>query len=535
MNENRNYDAVIIGGGHNGLVCGAYLAKAGRKVLVLERRGLLGGAAVTEEIWPGYRVNTASHMLGLMQPRVVLDLELQKFGYDVVPVTPGVHLVEGVGPVVLWKEPERLQAELARFSKRDAEAYPRFQAHLAKVAPVFRRMLWEIPPDPARRGPGNLLRLARLAWRNRDALPLFHDLTDLLSMSVHDYVGRWFESDEARVILGYYPAGAAGQSTSIHTPGTAFLLLRNHMRDGSDPVGGTGLARGGMGMISESIAASGRRWGMQTRTGAEVAEVLVQDGRACGVRLADGETIRARSVVSNAAAQHLFADLLPASATPEPFRRGVAGIHGTVTTFKIHLAVDAPIPFAGLKEAGYPEGSYPIQITLAPSLAYVERAYTDMLGGNIAERPYMTVQTPTLADPGLAPPGKHLISIYGGHIPAGPNSDQGDEMRERLFARVMDAIAEHAPGFDRRWTHRQILLPRDYEQIFRLPGGSPHHGDLTPDQLFFRRPVPGHADYRTPVPGLFLCGASAHPGGGVTGVPGHNAARVVNAALGRGG
>jgi phytoene dehydrogenase-like protein len=530
MAATEHYDGIIIGGGHNGLVCGAYLARAGKKIVVLERRGMLGGASVTEEVWPGYRVNTAAHILSLMQPRIVLELELQKFGYEVVPVPPGVHLVEGVGPVVLWKEQDRLCAELGRFSKRDAETYPQFQAHLARLAPIFRRMLWEIPLDPSDISPGNLIRLAGFAWRNRAALRAFHDVTDLLTMSVHDYVGRWFDSEEVKVIAGYYPAGAAGQTTSIHTPGTAFLLLRNHLRDGSDPAGGTGLARGGMGTISRAIAASGARFGLETRTDAEVSEVIIENGRAVGVKLARGDIIRARAVISNAPLQHLFADLVPQQAAPEVYRRSALGIHGTVTNFKIHLAVDRPIPFAGLKEAGYTSG-YPVQITLAPSLAYVERAYTDMRSGQLSEHPYMTVQTPTVADSTLAPPGKHIISIYGGHIPAESAAHQDESARERLFQRVMETIAIHAPAFDRRWIHRQIMLPVDYATTFRLPGGSPHHGDLTPDQLFFRRPVRGYADYTTPIPGLFICGASAHPGGGVTGVPGYNAARVVKRIL----
>lgn len=427
---------------------------------------------------------------------------------------------------------DKLCAEFARFSARDAKTYPKFQAHLARVAPVFRRMLWEVPVDPSNLGPRNLARLAGFAWRNRTTLPHFHDLIDLLSMSTHDYLCRWFDSPEVRAIVGYYPAGAAGQSTSIHTPGTAYLLLRNLLRDGTDMAGGTGLARGGMGSIPQAIAASGARFGLETRTGAEVEEVLLENGRAVGVRLAGGEVIRARCVISNAAVQHLFGDLVPETATPEDFRRDVCGIHGQVTAFKIHLAVDRPLPLKGLAEAGYTDG-YPVQITLAPSLDYVERAYCDMRSGKMAERPYMTIQTPTVADPTLAPPGKHILSIYGGHIPAGPGIEYDDAAREVLFNRVMDTIEEHAPGFDRTWHHRQIMLPSDYESVFRLPGGSPHHGDLTADQLFFRRPVARHADYTTPVDGLFICGASAHPGGGVTGVPGYNAAKVVGAALRR--
>lgn len=527
------YDAVIIGGGHNGLVCGAYLAKAGQKVLVLERRALIGGACVTEELWPGYHVSTASHMLGMMQPRVVVDLELEKFGYGAIATPPGVHLIEGVGPVVLWQDATKLQAEFARFSTRDAENYPKFQAHLAKVAPHFQRLLWQVPPDPAKPGLRSLVGLARTAFANRGLLPAFHDVTDLITMSAWDYLARWFESPEVMAILGYYPAAAAGQSNSIHDPGTVYFLLRNHLREpGFGPAGGTGLARGGMGSVTQAIAASGRRYGLEIRENAEVEEVLIEGARASGVRLVGGETIRARSVISNAATQHLFGDLVPESAAPAPFRREVTAIHSQSTAFKIHLAVDTPPPFTGLQKAGYPHDA-PVQVTLAPSLDYIERAYHEMKLGQLSSRPYMTVQCPTLIDPSLAPKGKHLLSLYGGHVPpVAKGETRGENFREALFQRVLDTISAHAPGWDRVWHHRQILLAEDYEEIFRLPGGSPHHGDLTPDQLFFRRPIRGFADYRTPVAGLYLCGASAHPGGGVTGVPGYNAARVVGRDLG---
>lgn len=529
MKDNTTYDAVIIGGGHNGLVCGTYLAKDGYKVLVLERRELLGGASVTEELWPGYRVNTAAHMLGLMQPKIVLELELQKFGYDVIPVPPGVHLVEGTGPVVLWKDMDRLCKEFARFSARDAEAYPKYHAHLAQVAPPLRDLMWEIPFDPTDLSPANLARMVGFAWRNRKGLAKFHDISDLMTMSAYDYLARWFESEEVRIICGYYPAGAAGQSVSIHTPGTAYFLLRNHLRPDIKAAGGTGLARGGMGNIPEAIAKSGARFGLQTRTNAEVDEVLIHEGRAVGVQLTDGSVIKARAVISNAAAQHLFADLVAHEATPEAFRQEVQHIHGQATTFKIHLAVDQPIPFEGLERAGYEHGN-PVQVTLAPSIRYMEQAYHEMHQGKLSERPYMTIQTPTLADPSLAPEGKHLLSIYGGHVPYG-DGVQDDVLREKIFETVLDTISIYAPKFDRRWNHRQIMLSSDYETIFRLPGGSPHHGDLTLDQLFFRRPVRKFADYMTPVKGLFLCGASSHPGGGVSGVPGYNAARVIGRAL----
>lgn len=526
MENKKIYDAIIIGGGHNGLVCGTYLAKAGYSVAVLERRHLIGGASVTEELWPGYSVNTAAHMLGLLQPKIILDLELKAFGYDVLPVPAGVHLVEGVGPVVLWKDIDRLCAEFARFSPKDAKAYPDYLSHLGGVAPFFRQMMWEIPPDPTDLRPRNLARLAGLAWRSRKAISHFHGVSDLLTMSAYDYLARWFESEEVRIILGYYPAGAAGQSVSIHTPGTAYFLLRNFLRDNTTAAGGTGLVRGGMGRIPQAIAKSGARFGLEVHTEAEVTQVLTEQGKAVGVRLRDGSGLRARAIVSNVAVQQVLQDLLPENVLPSGVRSEAGNIHGQATTFKIHLAVDQPIPFAGLAAAGY-EHNHPLQVTLAPSIDYMERAYYDMRQGALSRRPYMTIQTPTLADPTLAPSGKHLLSIYGGHVPSGPGHEHDDELRERLFQTVLDTISIHAPDFDRRWIHRQILLSSDYEEIFRLPGGSPHHGDMTLDQLFFRRPMRGMAGYTTPVPGLFLCGAASHPGGGVTGVPGHNAAVVV--------
>jgi len=529
MKDNLTYDAVIIGGGHNGLVCGAYLAKDGHKVLVLERRELLGGASVTEELWPGYRVNTAAHMLGLMQPKIVLELELQKFGYDVIPVPPAVHLIEGTGPFVLWHDMDRLCREFERFSVRDAQAYPKYQVHLAQVAPALRDLMWEIPFDPTDMRPANLTRMAGFAWRNRKAWTKFHDIADLMTMSAYDYLARWFESEEVRIICGYYPAGAAGQSVSIHTPGTAYFLLRNYLRPDIKEAGGAGLARGGMGNIPQAIAKSGKRFGLETRVNAEVEDVLIHEGQAVGVRLKDNNIIRSKAVISNAAAQHLFADLVAHEAAPQAFRHEVQQIHGQATTFKIHLAIEKPIPFEGLERAGYQHGN-PVQVTLAPSIHYMERAYNQMHQRQLSERPYMTIQTPTLADPSLAPAGKHLLSIYGGHVPYGEGV-QDDQLREKVFETVLDTISTYAPKFNRQWIHRQILLSSDYERIFRLPGGSPHHGDLSLDQLFFRRPVRKFADYTTPVKGLFLCGSSSHPGGGVSGVPGYNAARVVGRAL----
>lgn len=528
------YDVVIVGAGHNGLVCGAYLAKAGFKVCVLERRGQVGGACVTEEVWPGYKVSTAAHMLGLLQPRVILDLELQKFGYEVLATPPIVQPIEGAGLVVLWREADRLAGQFARFSSKDAAAYPEYLAHLTRLAPIFRQLMWEIPFDPSRLSPANLRDIAMFAWRNKGLVGRFHEVADLLTMSAYDYLGRWFESDAVKAILGYYPAGGSGQSVGFHTEGTAYFLLRSFLRDNNTPAGGTGLVRGGMGTVSDAIAKSGARFGMETRVDAEVARILVKDGKAEGVVLANGDEIRARLVVSNASARHTFLNLVDEAALPQELLRGIRSFGGQATAFKVHLAVSDLPKWQGMETSGFGAGD-PSQVTIAPSVAYLERAFADLQAGLPSRQPYLTVQAPTVVDPSLAPRGHHLLSIYGGHIPSGPGMDHGEDTKQAVLERVLDTIRLFAPGWSGSFLHKHVMLAADYEEAFGLPGGNPHHADLTLSQLFFRRPAPRFADHSTPVRGLFLASASNHPGGGVTGVPGFNAARVVLKKLGRRG
>ncbi|BCP52167.1 oxidoreductase [Kaistia sp. 32K] len=526
------YDVVIVGAGHNGLVCGAYLAKAGLKVCVLERRGQVGGACVTEEVWPGYKVSTAAHMLGLLQPRVILDLELQKFGYEVLTTPPIVQPIEGVGPVVLWRETDRLVKQFARFSQKDAAAYPEYIAHLARLGPVFRQLMWEIPFDPSRLTVGNLRDAALFAWRNKGLVGRFHEVADLLTMSAYDYLSRWFESDAVKAILGYYPAGGSGQSVGFHTEGTAYFLLRGYLRDNNTAAGGTGLVRGGMGTVSDAIARSGARFGMETRVDAEVARILVRDGKAEGVVLANGEEIRARLVVSNASARHTFLNLVDEAALSDEFLGGIRSFGGRATAFKVHLAVTELPKWDGIEASGFGPGD-PSQVTIAPSVAYLEQAFADLQAGVPSRRPYLTVQAPSVVDPSLAPAGHHLMSIYGGHIPTGPGADQGEDTKEAVLNRVLETIRIFAPGWSGAYLHKQVMLAADYEAAFGLPGGNPHHADLTLSQLFFRRPAPRFSDHSTPVRDLYLSSASNHPGGGVTGIPGYNAARVVLKRLGR--
>lgn len=526
-----SYDTIVIGGGHNGLVCGAYLARAGLRVCVLERREILGGAAVTEEMWDGYRVNTASHMMGLMQPRIILDLDLPGFGFEVLKPPPTVHLLENGNYVTLWPDPAQLAAEIARFSQTDAAQYPKFVEHLRRLGPVFRKMLWEIPPNPGDFSISGLTRTIGFGLRNLGLLRHFHEVADLMTMSAYDYLSRWFDAEETKVILGYYPAAGSGQSVSIHTPGTAFFLVRSHIRDNTTAAGGTGLVRGGMGQISEAIARSGRRFGMETRVGAEVARVRVEGGKARGVVLTSGEEISARAVVTNAAVQHLVADLLDAHDVPQDYAREIATLHRQSTAFKVHIATSQLPRFHACN--GHAPEAGPAQFTVAPSVDYLERAYADMRSGQMSHRPFLTVQIPTIVDPSLAPEGKHILSIYGGHLPPLSNGNAAAQIKAKVVKVTEETLAEHAtlaPGWIE---HSQVMLAQDYEDVFGLPGGNPHHLNLALDQMFFRRPARGFADYTTPVESLFLCGASAHPGGGVSGVPGFNAARVVGRKLGK--
>lgn len=527
------YDVVIVGGGHNGLVCGAYLARKGLKVCVLERRPLVGGACATEEVWPGYKVSTAAHMLGLLQPRVILDLELQKFGYEVLSTPPIVQPIEGAGPVVLWRETDRLTKQFARFSAKDAAAYPRFVEHLASVGPIFRQLMWEIPFDPADRSLGNLRSMAAFAWRNRGVAGRFHDVADLLTMSAYDYLSRWFESDAVMAIMGYYPAGGSGQSVGFHTPGTAYFLLRGQLRENIPAAGGTGLVRGGMGQVAEAIRRSGERFGMETRVDAEVSSIIVENGKAVGAALANGDEVRGGLVISNASARHTFLNLVNEKELPSDFLTKLRGFGGQATAFKVHLAVEELPRLEGIAASGFGD-EQPSQITIAPSVAWLEQAFADLQAGMPSRNPYLTVQIPSIVDPTLAPEGKHLMSIYGGHIPSGPDADHGAATKDAVTERVIATIRQFAPSWSGGYLHRHVMLPKDYEAQFGLPGGNPHHADLTMSQLFFRRPVTGFSDHTTPVRDLYLCSASNHPGGGVTGVPGYNAARVVLKTLGKG-
>jgi phytoene dehydrogenase-like protein len=520
----NKFDAVIVGGGHNGLTCGAYLARAGWSVCVLERRGLLGGAAVSEAVWPGYKVSTASYTMALLQPRIILDLELARYGYEVLTPPPMFAPLEG-GKSLIFGDEASVSAQLRVWSADDAEAYPRYRAHMRGLAKVVQRFLWETPPDPTRHGATARLALASLIWRLRDIGDQFFDIYDVLTLSAHDYLSRWFRSDAALAAIGFY-AAAGGGNTSMKSAGSAYVLLRAFIRDNDTPAGGSGFIRGGMGSISEAIAASGRAHGMQTRVDAKVRNILIEQGRAAGVRLASGERIDAGVVIANASAKTVFRELVDPGALPPEFLQDIDRIRDRGTSYKVHLGLRRLPTFKEFDPAmaGFP---YPAQVRIGPSVDYIERAFDGSKYGEFSEQPCLTVITPSVLDDTVAPPGKHLMSIFGAHAPYTLRNRAWSEAREDLYEATIRTLERHAPDIRDCIEERQILTPVDYEVIFGLHGGHLHHGELSADQIFFRRPVRHYADYGSPVPGLYQCGASTHPGGGVTGIPGHNAAQVV--------
>ncbi len=521
-----DYDAVIVGAGHNGLVCGTYLAKAGLKVCAIERRPVIGGPAVTEELWPGYRISVASFVMTLLQPKIMLDLELDRFGLEVVETAPGFQPFPDGRCIVFWPETDRVAAEIAKFSHRDAEAYPRYVAHMEGLVPALRRLLFEIPVDPTTGRLRDLARAVRLVWRYRGLGDRFYDLWDLLTLSAHDLLSRWFESDEVLAMLGSYASGSGG-NIGPKSPGSAYVLARPFLRDQTTAAGRSGLVRGGMGTISKAIAASGAQFGLETRVDAAVRHIVVEGGKAVGVELVSGEVIRSRIVVANASAKTTFLKLLDSAKLPPGFLKDIRDFRTTSTCFKINLAVDQPPRFTAF-EAAKLDFPYPGAIVIAPNVDELERAFDSAKYGEMARKPYLWMMVPSMFDPSVAPPGKHVVSIFGGHVPYRlRDRDWDDDSREELFRLVMDAVAEYAPGFGNSVTHKQVLTPVDLERIFDLPGGHVHHGDLSVDQIFFKRPARHFADYRSPIENLYQCGASTHPGGGVTGVPGHNAARVI--------
>jgi len=518
-----DFDAIVIGSGHNGLVCGAYLAKAGLKTLVLERREILGGAAVTEEFAPGFRASRFSYVMSLLHPRVMRDLELTAHGLKVLPANDLFCPLGGDDYIVFSDDVRKTQAEFARFSRRDAEAYPEFARHLDEAARLFRGLLLETPIDPTRRRWKSFRDTAALLWRQRTVRQRMYRLIDLLTQSAYDYLSVWFESDVIKSVLGYY--ACIGTFAGPRSPGTAYVIL-HHLMGEHAGAGGWGFIRGGMGAISNAIAARGRQAGMEIMTSAPVAEVLVRNGAVSGVRTEDGREFTARVVASNANAKTLFRRLLKPEHLPAELLAEIDAFRTFSTAFKMNIAAENPPRYRAFDPAktGF---AYPTYVHLAPGIDYLERAYDDAKYGWYSRQPFLTPVVPTIVDDSLAPPGKHVVNVFGGHAPYTLKGGEWSEERDNLKRAALAVIDEMAPDFSRQIIDLEILVPPDLERIVGLPQGHIFHGELSADQLFWQRPAPHWSDYRTPIRGLYQCGSSTHPGGGVSGIPGHNAAREI--------
>jgi phytoene dehydrogenase-like protein len=518
------FDVIVIGSGHNGLVCGAYLAKAGLDTLVLERRNIIGGAAVTEEFSPGFRASRFSYVMSLLHPRVIRDLELGSLGLEVLPANDLFCPLGGDDYIVYSDDIKKTQAEFARFSHHDAQIYPAFAGELEQSAALVRKLLFETPIDPVKRSWKSFKETAALLWRQRRIGDRAYRLVDLLTQSAYDYLSAWFENDIIKSVLAYY--ASIGTFAGPRSPGTAYVIM-HHLMGEHQGAGGWGFIRGGMGAITASIARSGERFGMQVLPDAPVAEVLVTAGRVTGVRTTDGREFHAKVVASNASAKTLFRRLVAPGHLPPELLREIDSFRTFSTAFKMNIAAHEPPRYRAFDpaKAGFP---YPTYVHIAPGIEYLERAYDDAKYGWYSAKPFLTPVAPTIVDDSLAPPGKHVINIFGGHAPyeLRAGASWANE-KHNLTKAALNVLDDMAPGFSSRIIDIETLVPPDLEAIVGLPQGHIFHGELTADQLFWQRPAPHWADYRTPLAGLYQCGSSTHPGGGVSGIPGHNAAREI--------
>jgi phytoene dehydrogenase-like protein len=519
------YDAIIIGAGHNGLVTACYLARAGWKVLVLERRYLVGGACVTEETFPGFKVSTAAYVNSLFRKEIVRDLRLGDHGFAVLERNPSSFTPFPDGRSLLLGPDRALTLqEIARFSSRDAEAYPKYEAMLERVADVIEPTLTMTPPNLLRPGLRGLWRLFQLGRSFRQLGAGMGEALEILAGAARPILDRWFESEQLKGTLA--TDAIIGALAAPSMPGTAYVLFHHVMGETNGKRGVWGYVRGGMGGLTQALAAAARDLKVEIRCDAEVAQIRVKDGAVTGVALAGGDEYASRVVASNADANVTFTRLLPAAALPAEFAEAVRRIDYASASLKINVAL-AELPDFRACPGAAPGPQHRGTIHICPDQDYIEHAYDDAKYGRPSQNPILECTIPSVVDDTVAPPGKHLMSMFIQYAPYRLREGNWDQLREGFADRCFDLLDEYAPNFKRSVLARQVLTPLDLERTFNLTGGNIFQGAMSLNQLFFCRPVPGFADYRTPVRGLFLCGAAAHPGGGVLGAPGWNAAREI--------
>ncbi len=524
------YDALIVGGGHNGLTCAFYLARAGYKVRVLERRGVVGGAAITEEFHPGFLNSVASYSVSLLNPKVIADMDLARHGLRVV-IRPLSYFspVDDRRYLILDKDAARSRREVAKWSVRDAERLEAFHTHLDGSVELLRSLLLKTPINPEG-GVRDLISGLGLANRVRGmGLKGQGDLLDLFGKSAGDILDQWFETDVLKGLLGF--DATIGNYASPYTPGSAYVLLHHVFGEVNGVKGAWGHAIGGMGSITQAMAKACLEAGVEISTDSPVREIAIHGGKASGVVLEDGSDLSARAVVSNLNPKLLFGALVAPEHLDQPFKDRMASWRCASGTFRMNVALSELPSFTCLPSQGRAE-QHGASIVIAPSLTYLDQAYMDARMHGWARAPSIEMHIPSVLDDSLAPPGQHVASLFCQQFaPTLPANTAGgsswDDHREAVADLIIDTVSAYAPNFKGAVLGRMILSPLDLERKLSLTGGDIFHGSLTLDQLYSARPMLGHGDYRAPVRGLYMCGSGTHPGGGVTGAPGHNAAHEI--------
>jgi phytoene dehydrogenase-like protein len=519
----NKYDVIVIGGGHNGLVNAAYLARAGKRVLVLERRHVLGGAAVTEEVFPGFKFSVCSYVVSLLRPEIIRELDLPRHGLEILPLD-GTFTPMPDGDY-LWRvnDHAKTRREIARHSKLDAEAYDEYGKAMIEMAHFVKPVMNMTPPDPASLNPKGLLELLGMGRRfQKLSADDKYNQVQLMTMSAVDFLDQWFETDVLKATMS--ASGIIGTFLGVRSPGTAYVLLHHYMGEIDGAFRSWGLSRGGTGAISNAIAGAAREAGAEIRTESPIAKIILKNGQAKGVVLENGDEFYAEAISSSVDPRLTFMKMVGAENLPEDFVEDIQRYKFRGSSGKVNLALDGLPNFKSQPGAGpHLRGA----ISISPSVDYLERAYDEAKYGSYSRRPYIDIVIPSFTDPSVAPPGKHVMSCFVQYAPYHLKEGSWDEKREEFGDAVIDTIAEHAANIKEIILHRQVLTPLDLEREFGLSEGNIFQGELTLEQLFFLRPVPGWAQYRSPIRNLYMCGSATHPGGGIMGASGRNAAMEI--------